>query len=105
MEQSHRVSSQGGFGFNDESALRFKQPDTYQIEIFVSQINVINIQRQLHRHVGGLGERVALPVHRLQERRGRLPHSLPRRPPLHREASLLHGVGGRAVQLQVSKII
>ena len=57
---------------------------------------------QLHRHVRGPGERVAVPVHGLQERRRRLPHPVPRRPPLHRAAPLLHGVGGRAVQLKVS---
>ena len=56
---------------------------------------------QLHRHVCGAWQRVAVPVHRLQERRGRLPHPLPRRPPLHRETSLLHGAGSRPVQLQV----
>ena len=57
---------------------------------------------QLHCHVRGLGERVAVPVHGLQERRRRFPHPVPRRPPLHRAAPLLHGVGGRAVQLKVS---
>ena len=64
-------------------------------------IEISHAPLQLHRHVRGAGQRVAVPVHGLQERRRRLPHPLPRRPTLHREAALLHGTGGRPVQLQV----